>query len=56
VEISGRERLMIDGKAGKAVRYKIHSLEACGGQFSSLGSGEGRTRRPREQAPGQSIL
>jgi hypothetical protein len=30
VESSGRERLMMDGKAGKAVRSEIHSLEACG--------------------------
>jgi hypothetical protein len=30
VESSGRERLMMDGKAGKAVRSKIHSPEACG--------------------------
>jgi hypothetical protein len=27
---SGRERLMMDGKAGKAVRYEIHSPEARG--------------------------
>jgi hypothetical protein len=30
VESSGRERLMMDGKAGKAVRSEIHSPEACG--------------------------
>jgi hypothetical protein len=30
VESSGRKRLMMDGKAGKAVRYKIHTLEARG--------------------------
>jgi hypothetical protein len=30
VESSGRERLMMDGKAGKAVRSKIHSPEAHG--------------------------
>jgi hypothetical protein len=26
VESSGRERLMMDGKADKAVRYEIHSV------------------------------
>jgi hypothetical protein len=30
VESSGRERLMMDGKASKAVRSKIHSPEAHG--------------------------
>jgi hypothetical protein len=30
VESSGRERVIMDGKAGKAVRSKIHSLEARG--------------------------
>jgi hypothetical protein len=30
VESSGRERLMMDGKAGKAVRSEIHSPEARG--------------------------
>jgi hypothetical protein len=30
VESSGRERLMMDGKAGKAVRSEIHSPEAHG--------------------------
>jgi hypothetical protein len=30
VESSGRERLMMDGKVGKAVRSEIHSLEARG--------------------------
>jgi hypothetical protein len=30
VESSGRERLMMDGEAGKAVRSEIHSLEARG--------------------------
>jgi hypothetical protein len=30
VESSGRERLMMDGKASKAVRSEIHSLEARG--------------------------
>jgi hypothetical protein len=30
MESSGRERLMMDGKAGKAVRYEIHSPEARG--------------------------
>jgi hypothetical protein len=30
VESSGRERLMMDGKASKAVRSEIHSPEACG--------------------------
>jgi hypothetical protein len=30
VESSGRERLMMDGKADKAVRSEIHSLESCG--------------------------
>jgi hypothetical protein len=30
VESSERERLMMDGKAGKAVRSKVHSPEACG--------------------------
>jgi hypothetical protein len=28
VENSGRERLMMDGKAGKAIRSEIHSLES----------------------------
>jgi hypothetical protein len=30
LESSGQERLMMDGKASKAVRSEIHSLEACG--------------------------
>jgi hypothetical protein len=30
VESSGRERLMMDGKASKAVRSEIHSPEAHG--------------------------
>jgi hypothetical protein len=30
MESSGRERLMMDGKASKAVRPEIHSLEALG--------------------------
>jgi hypothetical protein len=30
VESSGRERLMMDGKASKAVRSEIHSPEARG--------------------------
>jgi hypothetical protein len=30
VESSGRERLMVDGKASKAVRSEIHSLGAHG--------------------------
>jgi hypothetical protein len=30
VESSGKKQLMMDGKAGKAVRSEIHSLEARG--------------------------
>jgi hypothetical protein len=30
VESSGRERLMMDGKASKAVRSKVRSPKACG--------------------------
>jgi hypothetical protein len=30
MESHGRERLMMDGKASKAVRSEIHSQEACG--------------------------
>jgi hypothetical protein len=30
VERSGRQRLMMDEKADKAVRSEIHSQEACG--------------------------
>jgi hypothetical protein len=30
VESSERQRLMMDGKASKAVRSEIHSPEACG--------------------------
>jgi hypothetical protein len=49
VESSGRKRLMIDRKAGKAVRSEIHSPEARGVNSAFLGSGEGRTQKPREQ-------
>jgi hypothetical protein len=44
VEGSGRERIMMDGKARKAVRSEIHSLEASGVNSAVwVRSGEGRT-------------
>jgi hypothetical protein len=49
MESHGRERLMMDGKASKAVRSEIHSQEACRVNSAVLGLGEGRTRKPRDQ-------
>jgi hypothetical protein len=52
VESSGRERLMMDGKASKAVRSEIHSLEAHGVssaiwvQERAGNEGQGTSRRP----------
>jgi hypothetical protein len=55
VESSGRERLMIDGKAGKAVRSEIHSLEAHGVSSAvwvwERAGHEGQGSSPRPEHP-----
>jgi hypothetical protein len=55
MESSGRERLMMDGKADKAVRPKIHSLEACGVNSAAWvlerAGHEGQGTSPRLECP-----
>jgi hypothetical protein len=55
VESSGRERLMMDGKASKGVRSKIHSLETRGinSAFWVLERArhEGQGNSPRPERP-----
>jgi hypothetical protein len=54
VESSGRERLMMDGKASKAVRSKIHSPEARG--VSSAVWVQGRAGHSQGSSHGRSVL
>jgi hypothetical protein len=55
VESSGIERLMMDGKARKAVRSKIHSLEACGVNLAvwawERARHEGQGSSPKPECP-----
>jgi hypothetical protein len=55
VESSGRERLMMDGKAGKAVRSEIHSPEARGANSAvwvrERAGHEGQGSSPRPEHP-----
>jgi hypothetical protein len=55
VDSSGRESLMMDGEAGKAVRSEIHSPEACGVNSAvwvqERAGHEGQVTSPRPQCP-----
>jgi hypothetical protein len=55
VESSGRERLMMDGKASKAVRSEIHSPEARGVNSAvwvwERAGHEGQRSSPRPEHP-----
>jgi hypothetical protein len=55
VESNRRERLMMDGKAGKAVRSEIHSLKARGVNSAvwvqERAGHEGQGTSPRPESP-----